>query len=137
MFTSNYASLHKISGDLYPVAISQGVPKWYRGRVDKRLAPTWAMLRMNREDYDRAFALHLERLDAEQIYRELGENAVLICYEKHNDWCHRRMVAEWFEYYLGIEVPELGYDRSETLPYRECGVIKPKKKNEPEQGVLF
>ncbi|MCL6442574.1 MAG: DUF488 domain-containing protein, partial [Alicyclobacillus sp.] len=54
-------------------------------------------------------------------YEELGENAVLLCYEKHNDWCHRRMVADWFEKELGVVVPELGFDRSETLPYEKCG----------------
>ncbi len=39
-----------------------------------------------------------------------GAEPILLCWEKnpHNshEWCHRRMVAEWFEASLGVKVPE-------------------------------
>ena len=31
----------------------------------------------------------------------------LICYEKPEDFCHRHIVAAWFELYLGVRVPEV------------------------------
>lgn len=132
MYTSNFAKLRVLEKDksVRPVAISIGLPKWYTGPREIRLAPMWQMLKMPREDYDRLFWQHLNKLNAVEIYHSLGENAVLLCYEKHNDWCHRRMVAEWFEQQLGIVVPEYGFDRSETLPYRETG--RPKKKDSEE-----
>ncbi|MBW7996799.1 MAG: DUF488 domain-containing protein [Candidatus Glassbacteria bacterium] len=42
-----------------------------------------------------------------------GFEPVLLCFEKppfgDDNWCHRRMVAEWLSDTLGIEVPE--YER--------------------------
>ena len=49
----------------------------------------------------------LNVLDPHQVYEELGENAVLLCWEKSGKFCHRHLVAEWFQKELGIEVNEL------------------------------
>ena len=49
----------------------------------------------------------LDHLDAEQVYRELGDNAILCCYERKGEFCHRRLVAAWFQKELKIDVPEL------------------------------
>ncbi|MBY0077924.1 hypothetical protein H7K13_23640 [Priestia aryabhattai] len=120
IYTSNYASIKKLPAHLTPVSISVGVPKWFKGAVDKRLAPTWVMMKKPREVYDSMFADALSKLDAERVLNQLPENPVLLCYESHNDWCHRRMVAEWFENELGIVVPEYGFERDQTFPYKEC-----------------
>ncbi|MBH8599088.1 MULTISPECIES: hypothetical protein [unclassified Thermoactinomyces] len=137
MYTSNFANVQKIvEAGLRPVAISIGLPKTYKGEREFRLAPTWAMLKMTREAYDRIFLKKLASLDPVQLYQSLGEDAVLLCFEKHNDWCHRRLVAEWFESALGIVVPEFGFDRSKTLPYCQCG-IKKKDNDSDIQGSLF
>lgn len=47
----------------------------------------------------------LSKLDPEQIYREL-DNSILLCYEPNTEFCHRHIVAAWFELLLGVEVPE-------------------------------
>lgn len=120
MFTSNYARQKRLTPDLKPIAISRWPPRWYKGPVELDLAPTAAMLSMNREDYDREFGKLLEKLDAREMFDRLGENAVLLCFESPNAWCHRRLVAEWFEAELGIVVPEYGFERVQSLPYREC-----------------
>jgi len=104
------------------VAISRGVPDFYHGPIYKALAPRWDMLKMAREDYDREFDFILARLDPEEVYRELvalgGENAILLCWEKPNAWCHRRRIAEWFENSLvGVEITEYGFERSQIYPY--------------------
>ncbi len=92
------------------VAISQGVPKWYKGKVYKKLAPSWALVKIEDEkEYVRRYKYEvLDRLDPAQVLKELGEDAVLLCWEKPGEFCHRRIVAEWLEGELGIEVPELG-----------------------------
>jgi len=38
----------------------------------------------------------------------LGEDAILLCWENSGVFCHRRLVAEWFEEELGVSVPEVG-----------------------------
>ena len=126
MFTSNFHNLAAIKPPLYPVAISRGSPRWMKGgwlqhvqpgivgRVDKRLAPTAAALKASNDEYDRAFNEILRGLDPRKVYDELGENAVLLCFCSHGRFCHRRVVGEWFEFHLGVVVPELGYARDDT-----------------------
>lgn len=120
MYTSNFARLRRIPDTLRPVSIARGTPRWFTGPRYDVLAPEWEWLRATREEYDRAFRRRLSQLDPVRVYEELGEEAVLLCWCKHNAGCHRRMVAEWLEESLGIVIPELGYHRSECKPYREC-----------------
>lgn len=120
MFTSNFARLKRIPAELNPIAISRRPPRWYKGPVMLELAPTSEMLKMSREDYDINFYQLLKDLDPREMFDRLGENAVMLCFESPNTACHRRIVAEWFETELGVIVPEFGFDRSESLPYRDC-----------------
>jgi hypothetical protein len=48
----------------------------------------------------------LNQLDPRQNYDDLGEDAVILCFEKPGEFCHRRLVAAWLEDNLGISVPE-------------------------------
>lgn len=120
MYTCNFARLRSVPPGLRPVSIARGTPRWFRGLRYEALAPEWEWLRATREEYDRAFRRRLAQLDPVRVYEELGEDAVLLCWCRHNAGCHRRLVAEWLEESLGIVIPELGYDRSECKPYREC-----------------
>jgi len=52
------------------------------------------------------YRMVLDRLDPKQVYNEL-KGYVLLCYEKPGDFCHRRLVADWIEKSIGIEVPEI------------------------------
>lgn len=119
MYTSYFGSLKKLPANLTPVSIALGNPKWYTGRREPRLAPTKAMLRMPREEYDRHYEQILGRLDPKEVFEALGERAVLLCWEAANVWCHRRRVAEWLEDNLGIVVVEYGFRRAEMIPYAD------------------
>jgi hypothetical protein len=119
MFTSYFANVKKLPADLVPVSIARGSPRGFTGKKELRLAPTWPMLKMQKSEYDARFAELLAKLDAAEIYQTLGENAVLLCWEKPGDACHRRLVAEWLEAALGIEIPEYGFDRIACLAYDE------------------
>lgn len=122
IFTSYFAVIRKFSNEMKPIGISVGRNKHLPGLpYEQRLAPTWPMLKMSNEDYDRKFFEHLSKLDAQAIYDSLPNNAVLLCYEKWNDRCHRRAVAEWFESELGIVVPEYGLSRNDSFPYSDLG----------------
>ncbi|WP_306010493.1 hypothetical protein [Bacillus sp. MMSF_3328] len=135
IYTSYYANVKNLPSNMVPVGISVGKNKWFNGPNDLRLAPTWAMMKMDREDYDKAFFAKLSKLDAKKIYDELPDNAVLLCYEKFNDWCHRRAVAEWLETELGIEVCEWGLEREESFPYKECCEANKGKKRKAKAEV--
>lgn len=51
---------------------------------------------------------YLKRLNPRKVfYTDLGIDAVLLCWEAPDRFCHRRLVANWLEKELGVEVPEL------------------------------
>ena len=115
VFTSNFAHLAQIrAAGLVPVAISRGIPVHYRGLRELRLAPARNMLKAPAAEFDRYYNDLLLSLDAREVYESLPPGAVLLCWEKPGEPCHRRSVAEWFEYHLGVVVAEFGYDRLAT-----------------------
>jgi hypothetical protein len=71
------------------------------------------MLKMPRARYDELYGDILAGLDPQEIHESLGDNAVLLCWEKPGVWCHRRLAAEWFEGALSIVVPEFGFSQKE------------------------
>lgn len=85
-------------------------------RVYKALAPGPWFNSVSREEYERLYAQQLAQLDPERVAANLqvlaGEaEPVLLCWERppftDTNWCHRRIVAAWFENALGVSVPEL------------------------------
>jgi hypothetical protein len=89
-------------------------PKGYR--IYAKLAPGSWFKSVSKEEYLKRFAAQLEQLDAAQIWIELHELAgddepVLMCWEQapftDDNWCHRRLVADWFKRELGETVEEL------------------------------
>ena len=102
------------------VAISRGVPRFYKGRRYPALAPpTWLLKAKDPELFDREYRKQLDSLDAKQVAEDLGPDAILLCWESFNVRCHRRLVAEWLEEKLGIVVAELDHERVESLPFSE------------------
>ena len=79
------------------VSIARGVPIGWKGRQYLNLAPPWELINQYKTD----------KLNPEKVYNELGDDAILLCWEKSNTFCHRYIVAEWFYKNLQIEVEEL------------------------------
>lgn len=105
------------------VAISRGVPKWFKGVVYRPLAPSWELVKISdsvkyTNEYHRQV---LARLNPRKVVADL-EGAIMLCYEKPGDFCHRRLVADWIEKETGLVVPELGQVKDHA---------------QPVQGVLF
>jgi len=103
------------------ICISLGAPRGAPGgyRMFKALAPSRDILKadLNRDDYAvRYRAEILDKLDPQQTWDELhrlagGAEPVLQCFEKppftYCNFCHRRMVADWFKETLGHDVDEI------------------------------
>ena len=112
MQTSNFA---RSGSHPRAVAISRTRPRGWTGRIYEPLAPPWRLLaealsgEIDEEEYTRRYREEvLSKLDPAAVRADLGEDAVLLCWERPGAFCHRRLVAGWFEEKLGVSVPEVG-----------------------------
>lgn len=114
IYTSYFAKMNRLPENVTPIAICAKTPVWYGRKLQyKKLAPKydffmeWKTTHDN-EFYTRCFKEQvLNRLDPQQVYKELYElvgdyppcgryDICLLCYEKPSDFCHRHLVADWF-----------------------------------------
>jgi len=95
------------------VAISAKVPDFYKGRCYKKLAPSWSIYSEWKASGDNDLYIKrfnseiLTPLSPEEVYENLGDDAILLCYESAEKFCHRHLVAEWLMKNLGVEIKEL------------------------------
>ena len=95
------------------ISIARGSPTWFNGNIYLPLAPSWDLIRTykqnkNEQKYVERYEQEvLKQLDPIKVYNELGQNAILLCWEKSKDFCHRHLVAKWFQDNLKIEITEL------------------------------
>lgn len=75
-------------------------------RQYKPLAPDWNTMvgpykngSITKEEYTKRYEQQLSNLNADDVAKELGEDATLLCYEPSNEFCHRHIVAEWLTHY--------------------------------------
>ena len=104
------------------IVISLGNPRGVPGgyRMFKALAPDREWMNAPLAEYRQRFLDKLSKLDVQATWERLhelageGNEPVLQCFEKPpftaSNWCHRRLVAAFFEERLGVKVPEVGYD---------------------------
>ncbi len=104
MKTSNFRNAGRLPN---AVAICRATPNGWSGRRYPSLAPTWAMVKLPEGVFRSVYADQLKGLDPARVFEDLGPEAILLCWEAPGKFCHRRMVAEWLERSLGVEVPEL------------------------------
>lgn len=109
--TSYYAKSARHPG---AISISRGKPRWFEGPQLLHLAPTWQMMRMTEDQYVNHFVGMLQSLDPHQIVESIRkllppdqDTAVLLCYEKPTDFCHRFLVSRWLN--------DAGYDVTERV----------------------
>jgi len=115
MKTSNFKNASQAPN---AVSIAGRAPSSYKGLEYKILAPKYWFFKkykdpndtnfMNKGFYIRNYyAEVLDKLDPKEVYEELGEDAILLCWEEPGEFCHRHLVAEWLMKHLGIEIKEL------------------------------
>lgn len=99
-YTTYFARVKKLDPSLNLVSIARVTPQGFPGRVFLQLAPSYSMLQEvkatgNEEKYTREFLALLGRLDVHKVAAELGDGAILVCYEGVGRFCHRHLVADW------------------------------------------
>lgn len=110
MNTSNYS---KNGNNPTAVSIAGKAPIGYKGREYKKLAPKYWFFKKYKDDGDKNFYIQyyykevLDNLDPQIVFAELGEDSIILCYEKEGDFCHRRLVAEWLQNKLGVVIEEI------------------------------
>lgn len=87
------------------ISIALWSPRGWCGRRYP-LAPTRGMLGMDEATYRAEYQKLLDNLDPQKVFEDLGEDAILLCWETPGRFCHRRLVAEWLEKSLGVEILE-------------------------------
>ena len=91
---------------------------------------------LNQNSYIKQFYQKvLKKLDPQEVYSKIQNNAVLLCFEKPTSFCHRFLVAGWLEYSLNIEVNELGYENDKQVQ-DNCAKLKSKIINEIEKDRM-
>lgn len=119
IYTGYYAKLkYYTKVGLVPFAISGKVPDFYKGERIKDFAPRFEMFQrwknkeISNEWYVKEYKEYLETLDKEEVrkfFDSLAEDnveAILLCYEKPGDFCHRHIIADWLEVNFGYKVNE-------------------------------
>ena len=110
MKTSNYGRSGYSSK---AISIAARCPDWYKGKTYKKLAPKHSFFKRykldkNEEAYTKSYYEEvLNKLNPKEVYEDLGEDAILLCWEGAGKFCHRRIVAKWLEDSLGIKIEEV------------------------------
>lgn len=110
LFTSNYA---RHGRDPNAVCISIKPIWWFKGRCYYALAPTWDIVTgvkngsIDEKQYTLEYLKILDKLDPQKVVDDLGDNAIMLCYESPKDFCHRHIVAHWLNKNLGLDVQEI------------------------------
>lgn len=110
MYTSYF---EKVKNNPKAVSIAGRAPVWFTGRQYKKLAPKYWFFKRYKEDGDVDFYIEqyyrevLSKLNAQDVYDDLGEDSIVVCWEQPEEFCHRYLVSSWFKVELGIEIPEL------------------------------
>lgn len=115
IYTSYFGNLKRLGAQkIVPIGVALYTPKWYQGPELKVLAPKGYMLAKDvaEQQYIQMYTSQvLARLNPRAILQLIeqvsgGRDCALLCYEKPGDFCHRRLIAEWLQKTIGIQVDE-------------------------------
>lgn len=126
--TSYFANIKNLPENFIPISICAKPPVNYKGLEYKLLAPSYDILMTykqdgNIENYIKKYKNILSKYNQETILKNITQllprnlkeklkednssvissknvNIVLICFEKPNDFCHRHLIADWFNEYF-------------------------------------
>lgn len=123
IYTSNYDELGNSIYLTYSISGDRGRNANYEKRCYPKLAPKksfWKVWhdnigKLSEEENNKYYVEEywkevLSKLDPESVYKELN-HSILLCYEKNTDFCHRHIVADWFELFLGETIPEINKEK--------------------------
>ncbi len=115
MYTSYFAKSKQLDSTNL-VSIASKTPTGFKGREYKILAPKydwwieWKTKGLSNKWYiDHYYSTVLNNLDPLKVYKDLGDDAILLCYERPEKFCHRHIVASWLRE-AGYLIEELDID---------------------------
>ena len=76
---------------------------WFWEWKNKHLSNDWYIGKYNETV--------LSKLNPEKVVSDMGDNAVMLCYEKPGDFCHRHLIADWISKNTGITVEEVDFSK--------------------------
>lgn len=122
IYTSYFAKLKSLPKNIIPISICGKSPNWYTGLQYKKLASKYNFFMKWKQSHDNDYYIKcfneqvLNKLNPlyvlTELYKLAGINKTLgdereiclICYKKPSDFCHRHLVADWFnKVYLECE----------------------------------
>ena len=125
IYTSYFAKLKSLPDNIVPISICGKAPDWYKGLQYKKLAPKYDFFMKWKENHDNDYYIKcfneqvLDKLNVLTVLRDLidlagadltGKEFCLLCYEKPSDFCHRHLVAAWFNKNL-VACEEYNFDK--------------------------
>ena len=118
IMTSNYKNCVTENG--ISISGARGKRAGFTGTALPELAPkkefwqVWhnSLGKIPKEASDRYYVREyykqvLSGLDPAAILKKIPDGSILLCYEKPDEFCHRHLVAFWFELFLGISTSEV------------------------------
>ena len=112
IYTSYFWKLKSLPDYIIPISICGKAPDGYTGLQYKKLAPKYNFFMEWKKNHDNNYYIRcyneqvLNKLNVYQVLEELYDLAdscgklqydiCLICYENPTDFCHRHLVADWF-----------------------------------------
>lgn len=121
IYTSYFANYRKFNSNTISIGITRFPPKWWKGKNLKELAPSEKLLRNYRNGLisEEEFAIQYKnelwnagltpgivKKGLEKIGQ--GHDIVLCCYEKPEDFCHRKVLADWLSDVVEFEYKNKG-----------------------------
>lgn len=130
IYTSNYIDMNKHKNkNLISISGDGGATLGFSGNSYKKLAPKYLFWKEWHDNVERKSEIEnnkfyveefykkvLKDLDPIEVLKELGKNPILICYEDSEQFCHRHIVAFWFEMMLGIGTKEIHNNKAVNRP---------------------
>ena len=110
IYTTYFAKLKSLPGNIIPIAICGKAPAGYHGPSYRALAPKYDFFMQWKSTGDNEYYIKcyneqvLATLNPVRVvtdlYYQIGKtphscDIALVCYEKPTDFCHRHLVAEW------------------------------------------
>lgn len=108
IYTSYFGNINKLKKLGYTnfISIAGKTPDWFTGKKYKFFAPKyywwkeWHDNNLSEEWYKQKYyetvLNNISVKDIEEILELLGENPILLCYETPEKFCHRHLIADFF-----------------------------------------
>ena len=119
IYTSNYKTMEHSDFKTISISKDKGEDAGYKGDVFLELAPKRDFFKKwkankgiipdidnNKYYIEEFYNKVLKELDPKETYKKL-DGLILLCYEDNMDFCHRHIVAGWFELLLGVDIKEV------------------------------